>query len=178
MTRVWLRRGPAADAHRLVLALAAELAGGRPRLVHACGRCGSDAHGRPVVLGTTRPVHASVARDSSGRLAVVAACLDGPVGVDVEGAGAADFPDFDAVALHPSEAAGDAAERTRLWVRKEAALKARGTGLTVDPRSLAVQQELAWLVDVDLGPGWACAVALGDEAVSGEGPVALEVVAG
>ncbi|GAA1397118.1 4'-phosphopantetheinyl transferase family protein [Luteococcus peritonei] len=176
-TRVWLRTGPADEAHRMLLQLAGELAGGRPRLVHACPRCGSDAHGRPVLLGTERPARVSLARDRDQEIAVVAVSLTAAVGVDVEATGAADFPGFAQVALHPSEQADEVAERTRLWVRKEAALKARGTGLALDPRSLAVQQELGWLVDVDLGPGWSCAVAVG-EGLSGTGPGAPEVVLG
>lgn len=162
----------------MLLDLAAGLAGGHPRLVHACPGCGSDSHGRPVVLGSGRPVHVSVARDGSGTLAVVAACLELPVGVDVEAVGAASFPGFDEVALHPSEHAEDDTERTRLWVRKEAALKARGTGLATDPRTLCVQRGLPWLVDVDLGPGWTCAVALGGAGVSDEGRGVPEVVPG
>ena len=61
----------------------------------------------------------------------------GPVGVDVEPAGAADFHGFDDVALHPGER-GAPGDRTRRWVRKEALLKARGTGLSVDPREVRV----------------------------------------
>ena len=58
------------------------------------------------------------------------------VGVDVEAAGSASFDGFDDVALHPEERCVDDHERTRLWTRKEALLKAHGTGLAVDPRTV------------------------------------------
>lgn len=106
-------------------------------LTHDCPRCGSHAHGQPRVLPSAtirHPAYVSLAR--AGDLAVVAITEAGPVGIDVEAIDAADFHDFATVGLHPDEAADTAAERTRTWVRKEALLKAYGTGLAIDPRAI------------------------------------------
>ncbi len=92
-----------------------------------CRRCGSTRHGQPVVADDV--VHVSLSRAPG--LALAAVSTAGPVGVDVEPAGRADFPGFEDVAVHHQEGAP---EPTRTWVRKEALLKATGWGLAVDPR--------------------------------------------
>jgi 4'-phosphopantetheinyl transferase len=108
-----------------------------------CPRCASSDHGRPVVLragsaarGAQRPVHVSLSR-AAGRT-VVAVTTAGPVGVDVEHVDAAGFDTFARVGLHRDEADGDAAWRTRTWVRKESLVKATGDGLMVDLRDVQV----------------------------------------
>jgi len=137
-------------------------------LAHDCPRCGGTDHGRPSLLATAglrRPAHVSLARAAG--LSVVALSTAGPVGVDVEPDGAAAFPGFHGVAAHPDEAREDP---TRIWVRKEALLKAHGTGLAVDPRDVAVDAhgltrwdapgpapEGVWLRDLDVA-GHAAAV--------------------
>jgi 4'-phosphopantetheinyl transferase len=83
----------------------------------------------------------------AGEVALLAVCWASPLGIDVETVTAA--TDTNAIAgqvMHPNELA--AFERLaehermsaffRLWTRKEAALKALGTGLSRDPRSLDV----------------------------------------
>ena len=67
-------------------------------------------------------------------IVVVALTSAGPVGVDVERLGDADFDGFDEVALHASETVSDPVERTVTWVRKESLLKAAGRGLATDMR--------------------------------------------
>lgn len=87
--------------------------------------------------------------------------------MDIEDAHDASFDGFADVAQHPLEDAGDAQGRALLWVRKEALLKAHGMGLTVDPRAIALSRTGQVLVgpssalqDLDVGPGWVCAVAM------------------
>jgi 4'-phosphopantetheinyl transferase len=100
----------------------------------ACPSCGGP-HGRPVLAGWSQPpVEFSL---SHGGGIVLIAVADEPVGVDVE-----PEPDGPIVAalsarLHPRERellarvdpSARPAEFARIWVRKEAHLKALGTGL-------------------------------------------------
>ncbi|MBC7633192.1 4'-phosphopantetheinyl transferase superfamily protein [Aeromicrobium sp.] len=107
------------------------------RIARVCRRCGSDAHGKPQVMmgdGSTATTHVSLSR--AGGLVLVAATNAGPVGVDIEAAGAADFHHHADVVLHDEERPCD--DPTRMWVRKESVLKATGHGLTIDPRSIRV----------------------------------------
>lgn len=126
-------------------------------LEHECPSCGSTTHGRPQIVpiaALRAPAHVSLAR--AGGLSVVALTDAGPVGVDVEPAGAADFDGFDDVALHPDER-GAPGDRTRSWVRKEALLKATGTGLSVDPREVRLDRTRVAAGDVHHGtsaPWW------------------------
>lgn len=104
-----------------------------------CTRCG-EAHGRPVVVGG-RGVEVSLTR-TAGLVAVATGPAGIAVGIDAEHRRRA----VDAgVVLHPDERAtvSTAADVLRTWVRKEAVLKATGTGLTVDPTSFVLGQ-----------PGW------------------------
>lgn len=166
----------AQPAHDLLRAEAARFHDVSPAAIalgHACPRCGGDDHGRPLLLPTAavrRPAHVSLAR--AGDLSVVAITDVGQVGVDVEALGAASFPGFDDVALHPDERVATPAERTRAWVRKEALLKAYGLGLAVDPRDVRLDEDglaswdspapapgAVWLRDLDV-PGHVVAVAV------------------
>ncbi len=88
------------------------------------------------------PPHVSVTR--AGPLIAVAVTGAGPVGVDVESHAAVAAGPFADVALSRGELAayrrlrpgGRTAALARAWVRKEAALKALGTGLRTDPGRL------------------------------------------
>jgi 4'-phosphopantetheinyl transferase len=98
------------------------------------------------------------------------------VGVDLEQSSGAGFPGFDDVALTPTErqrlaalAPGDATPwRAAAWARKEALLKARGTGLRIDPASVEAFAELpdgTVLIDLDtaalgLPAGFAAALSI------------------
>jgi len=110
-------------------------------LDRTCPRCGQ-AHGRPRVkrdAGLHLSVsHARPTRDGreAAPVVVVAVTRLAPVGIDLLFAPETAFPGFDAVARHPDDAASpDDESRARLWARKEAALKAIGTGLDIDPAS-------------------------------------------
>ena len=155
--------GDAADA---LLCLVEQVTGTRPaRLTHACPQCGSDQHGRPVVVSAAG-VHVSLSRPRDAGPALVAVCLEAAVGVDVEAAGASVFEGFDEVTLHPDEHCPDDASRLRTWVRKEALLKSHGVGLATDPRTVRLSDDGSILegppgtiVDVELD-GQMAAVAI------------------
>ena len=163
-------------AHALLRTEAARFHGVSPNqivVVHACPRCGSDNHGQPRLVPTAtvrRPASVSLGR--AGDMSVVAITDAGPVGVDVEIEGAAEFAGFDDVVLHPGERAAAPADRTRVWVRKEALLKAYGLGLVVDPADVRLDDDglvtwdsphrppsAAWLRDVVV-PGHVVTVAV------------------
>ena len=165
-------------AHALARDLAARVAGvavARLQLTHRCPRCGSIRHGVPRVLADGATVPVSVSRAPG---AVAAAATDGTaIGIDIEPADAAGFRGFAEVAVHPDEQIpADPAEATRMWVRKEAVLKALGSGLRIDPRSIRLAPDdrppavLAWsdrrpptvveLIDLPAGLGYVAALAV------------------
>lgn len=137
-------------------------------------------------------MHASVARAAG--LAIVAFTDVGPIGVDLEREDAAGFEGFAKTAMHPDERASTTVERTRLWVRKEAVLKATGQGLGVDPRTVRMSEARqppalvhwgapddpgeVWLADVPVTDGWMASVAvitpLRHDIVLEEGPATPE----
>ena len=155
-------RDAAASAHALLRLVLSELTGYAPqqhRIDRSCPTCGSADHGRPVLRNAG--VHVSLARTRTA--VAVAVSPDAPVGVDVEHVARTRFDGFCTVTLGPRETASDDRQRARAWTRKEAVLKARGTGLSVDPRSVDVRSGRtgdARVVDVPTGPGLAAAVAV------------------
>jgi len=173
MASVVVRWSDRVDATELLLAEASELLGRAAFVEHRCRRCGADDHGQPYLVGAPH-LHVSLAR--SDGLGIVALTDVGPVGVDVEVDDAAGFDGFAEAALHPDERAHTPQEATRIWVRKEAVLKATGHGLGVDPRRVRISEARqppamidwhapddpgeAWLADVPVADGWAAAVAV------------------
>ena len=92
-----------------------------------CPACGSDAHGRPWArLADGRTPHVSLSRCGEHLVTVVA---EHPVGIDVESVAAVDARWDPTLVLHPDERADSPRERALAWCRKEAVLKALGTGL-------------------------------------------------
>jgi 4'-phosphopantetheinyl transferase len=142
----------------------------------------TDGLGKPSAQlpGGPSPVHFSVSH--SGSL-VAWALSRSPVGIDVEMFDPARFDDLVVGAVcSPHEAedlsrlTGDARTRAffRLWVRKEAVLKAWGNGLNLAPATVQVRASpttltgpdgTAWRVqDVSVAEGYASAVAQGGAA--------------
>lgn len=103
-------------------------AGGIREVTHHCAHCGSADHGQPFAENV-----GGLSLSHAGGVTLVA-IADGPVGIDHEAIGAAAPAN---VVAHPSET-GDP---LRLWVRKEAILKATGRGLRVDPTSFWIDAE-------------------------------------
>lgn len=95
---------------------------------HSCPRCGANDHGVPTAAG-----FAGVSLSRSAGLVALATSSSGPVGIDLEPIGT---PVPRGVAAHPSETA----DALTLWVRKEAVLKATGSGLEVAPESFWIDE--------------------------------------
>lgn len=153
-------------------------------LTARCPECGGE-HGAVTVEAPGTPIgapHVSLTR--AGPLIGVALSHGGPVGIDVESVAAVSAAPVADVALSPTELA---AHRTthprgrdlalaRSWARTEAALKAAGHGLRVDPALVDTRTTVAHvpgpggtahragrtvlLADLPLGPYVAGAVAL------------------
>ncbi|MFI5086162.1 MAG: 4'-phosphopantetheinyl transferase family protein [Actinomycetales bacterium] len=129
-----------AGAHVLFRLMAARwLGAGRPaelEVQRTCRTCGGP-HGKPRIDG----VELSLSR-SADTVMIAAAPPGCAVGADLEQVPGRLFAGFDAYALAPAEresAAGpDVAGRIRLWVAKEAALKATGHGVALDPHTLSI----------------------------------------
>ncbi len=142
-------------------------------LRHACAGCGSAAHGAPALTGLPPGRVALVSfthvrmpgaedRARIGAWWAPARPADGPgLGVDVERADAAAFADEDGlggVGFSTAERARvrelpgpeRPAARARLWTRKEALVKAVGTGFTGDPAAVDALTVPADVVLVDL----------------------------
>lgn len=142
-------------AGRIALrALAAGVLAVRPgelTAVYSCPDCGTGPeldHGRPGYWRAGEPAGLSVSLSRSRGWALLAAvhAVESGVrlGIDLECSSGVMFPGFDDVALTfaererlttltPDQAA---CWRTSAWVRKEALLKSRGTGLRVDPATV------------------------------------------
>lgn len=137
-----------------------------------CPGC-AGPHGRPAVIQADGgpPLHFSLAH-SRGLIAVAVAPR--VIGVDVERLPSPETVEACARALHPGEqaelAAAPPGERRahfgRLWTRKEAYLKALGTGLSRHPRTDYLGSDLSrrparWAVlDLPAGPEHAAAIAV------------------
>ena len=157
---------------------------------YSCPECGTGPeldHGRPGYLLGGAPAGLLVSLSRSHGWALLAAgpagaagaggvIAGGAVGVDLEHSSGVGFPGFDDVALTPAERqllAALAPEeampwRAAAWARKEALLKARGTGLRVEPASVeafAEPTDGTVLIDLDtvalgLPAGFAAALAV------------------
>ncbi|HET6151615.1 MAG TPA: 4'-phosphopantetheinyl transferase superfamily protein [Marmoricola sp.] len=151
---LWSAAGTDADT---VLASQVHAAlGGSPATGRLCGQCGSDEHGRPWARADGRDVPVSVSRAGEHLLTVIAPDA-AAVGVDVELIDR-EFP-LD-VLLAPGESAATADDAARLWVAKEAILKAQGTGLTRPLDTLVAAAFPGELRCLDAPAGCVAAIAL------------------
>lgn len=147
-------------------------------LRYDCDQCGG-LHGRPRLAGAAGADGWEVSLSHAGNRVLVAATRAAPIGVDVEAVVAVGFSGFRDVALSDSEqelvSALAPSERgpamARIWVRKEARLKATGTGLRVDPRAVDTTSAPPGWTDVDLDVGTDYVAAL---SILSPGPVELD----
>lgn len=156
-------------AHALVRLVLADAVGAPPAALgfdRTC-RCG-EQHGKPVLPGGP-----GFSLTHAGDLVGVAVHPGGDVGLDVEQA--RELADLPAMAGHvcsPRETAADAEAFFTLWTRKEALLKAVGTGLatpmsaiTLGPSGVLAwtgedaPREPLWLADLHPAAGYRAAVA-------------------
>jgi 4'-phosphopantetheinyl transferase len=166
------RRAELAVSRHVLRRLVGEVAGVEPsevRFGYSCTECGAP-HGRPIVRRPDAAAALHVSLTHAGGLVAAAVTAAGAVGVDAEAVAAVGFSGFDDVALTATERAGvdvlsaadRSAERARLWVRKEASVKATGTGLSADhdPRTIDLDRLGAQLHDVAVRAEFAVAVAV------------------
>lgn len=118
------------DALREHVAEVLGLAAADVRVGRLCPACGSSEHGQPWATGGKETgVGVSLSR-TTGAL-VTAVSTSGPVGIDVESVAEVAARWVPDVVLAAGERADTPEEQAALWCRKEAVLKARGTGLRV-----------------------------------------------
>ncbi len=112
--------------------------------------------GKPYLVGGGPHFNLS----HSGGLALVALCQDAPVGIDLEQPGRARDLDGMARLVMTGEEldsfgrlpqSDQPSAFLRLWTRKEAAVKADGRGLSIDPRTLSVGMDPARVRRVQIG---------------------------
>ncbi|GAA2958807.1 4'-phosphopantetheinyl transferase family protein [Streptomyces enissocaesilis] len=201
--RAVMRRRPRADglryagAHIAVRRVLSRYLGVAPAGIRfgtePCPWCADPDHGRPVVVGPPTALDFNLSH--AGPHWVLAVTTAGQVGVDVEDgrsgspAGAASLVMSESELTHLNSLVDDGARQAaflRCWTRKEAVVKAIGTGITADLKALEVRPEQAgplvvrgsepagaddWLVQ-DLPSGRGLFVALARPAGS-TGPVVL-----
>ncbi|GAA4522700.1 hypothetical protein GCM10023160_11570 [Brachybacterium paraconglomeratum] len=129
----------------------------------SCPRCGSSTHGRPWARARGRRDEVPVSLTRCGEHLMTAVDAPGTdrLGIDLESLAAVARGWDPELVLHPSERAGaqqsGPRERAALWARKEAVLKALGTGLET-PMSTVRLADFA-VIDLPAPPGHVAALA-------------------
>lgn len=162
---IWHYGGLASDeALQVHVARTLDTTPGHVAVGRQCPWCGSDRHGRPWVrTADGRRPHVSLARAGGHLVTAVSPSLR--TGIDVESVRAVDQRWDPTLVLHPTERADSPEERAAMWCRKEAILKALGTGLR---RPMSQIRCRDWPVeDIAAPPGLAAAVVALDQAGSG-----------
>lgn len=117
-----------------------------------CSSCGGVDHGRPgwTVDGEVVPLAVSLSRSGGWAVAAVEDARVTPVvGIDLEQINRFEGTELDATVFTSAERfriegqdeSGRPLLRAMLWARKEAVLKAAGTGLMTDPASVDVLEQ-------------------------------------
>lgn len=171
---------------RLAAAEALGVPPGRVSIDRSCPDCGRP-HGKPRLAGTGW--YASVSH--SATMVSVAITGLGEIGIDVEAVGTGEVSEsLRRTCLHAQEPIRRFEDFYVYWCRKESVVKATGDGLRVPlPQvrvsaadqpahllSYAGRDLSAAIADVDVGPGYRCAVTVltrGDLAVDVRGAAAL-----
>lgn len=125
-----------ATAWSLTRQVLAELAGTEPgslRFDRSCRLCGHRSHGKPSVVGGAWRFSISHVGDR----VLLAVSDEHEIGVDIESLGR-DVGGLAGSILHPSEPAVTGRDLLRVWVAKEAVLKATGSGLAVGMSTFAL----------------------------------------
>ena len=167
--------------HALLRRLAAGLIGGAPAAVPfelRCPSCGTVDHGKPVLPGDGVP---QLSLSHSGDYVMVALTGPGPgVGADVEARREVDWDSMAGTVFAPVEwqrvraAADPVRAGLRAWVRKEAAVKATGEGLSVPMREVVIDEEPGgWRTATPAGQSLA-----GRDVVVGDGHLAAVATVG
>lgn len=158
--RRWLRRTLLANAHGL-----------DPALVNIV----SDRLGRPSIVAPPSLRSVWLSTSNAGRYALVAWSSSGPIGVDLAFVDAAHATrDAARVFMTPAEldswvhGGGGADGFFQCWTRKEAILKAMGTGFATDPTTISAfasdsaSHSHARITTLSLPapPGWMAAISL------------------
>jgi len=138
--------------------IAALLGPGEIVMGRLCPRCGSASHGRPWARHRDRDVLVSLSR--SREHLVTAVSEDREVGIDVESVLDVAATWAGDVVLAPGEQAQTPLERARIWVAKEAVLKAYGVGLSRPMTDISVAEFDGDLTELEAPDGFVAAVAL------------------
>lgn len=135
----WATSGPGgrrAVADELIAGLLERSGVSRPRVDRVCSRCGGD-HGAVRVSDDGRPIVRRAAVAYAGSWVVVAVSPHGGAfAIDAE---PRDLPDEDLDRLR--RALGDSRADAATWTRVEAALKADGRGLRLDPSEVRLSHD-------------------------------------